>query len=71
MNNGLIVSSEEEEEEEDRDSIGPEVDIKSSVHSDIEKGGMRQSILSNDDEKSKELSEKKSAASAKTPKFKR
>jgi hypothetical protein len=37
MNNGMVIESEdEEEEEEDRDSIGPSVDIKSSVHSDIE-----------------------------------
>jgi len=42
MNNGLIHDSEEDEEkEEEEDSIVQEVDIKSSVHSDMELGGVR------------------------------
>jgi len=40
MNNGLIHDSEDDEEEEE-DSIVQDVDIKSSIHSDIELGGAR------------------------------
>ena len=68
MNNGLIHDSEEDEEkEEEEDSIVQEVDIKSSVHSDMELGGVRQSIVTKEEPAPKEmLADKKFSASNKS-----
>lgn len=66
MNNGMVIESEDEEEEksieiEDINSKG------SSIHSDIENGGIRQSILSGEGSAKKEPTSVKSSNRGKEP----